>query len=311
MRLRHIEVFYSIMATGSLRKAAEVLNVSQPAASKVLRHAEQSLGFALFERAGGRLVPTREAEIIIPRVNYIFEQMSSLKRLTDNLRLGRGGHELHIGCVPSLGLSIVPRVIQRYRESVPGNFLTVDAMHGADIVSRLQKHDLDFGIVFGEHRTSGLQSQKIADVPLVLLDATLTKGPVRIEDIDPERWIGLSDNDPTAWAVGSVWRRLGHEVAPAIRVRTHYMAAELTKLGIGSTIVDAFTALHDPELPTPLMLDPPMSVECSVLFREDYAIGKIAQHLLTILREEFATMLTRLDALGRNEDSGHAPVSPL
>ena len=58
MRLRQIEVFYAIMTTGSLRKAAEVLNVSQPAASKVLRYAEHSLGFALFERKGGRLVPT-------------------------------------------------------------------------------------------------------------------------------------------------------------------------------------------------------------------------------------------------------------
>lgn len=295
MRLRHIEVFYHVMATGSLRRAAEALNVSQPAASKVLRHAEQLLGFSLFERAGGRLVPTREADLIIPRVNEIFEQMSNLRRLTDNLRFGRGGHELHIACVPSLGLSILPRVIQRYRESVPGNVLTVDAMHGADIVVRLQKHDLDFGIVFGEHRVPGLQSEKIADVPLVLLDPELDRGPVRLADIDPARWIGLSDNDPAAWAVSAVWHRLGHDVSPAIRVRTHFMAAELTKLGSGCTIVDAFTALHDPELPRPLALDPPMSIACHVLHRGDHAIGRVARHLLTILREEFAVMLARLD----------------
>lgn len=295
MRLRHIEVFYNIMATGSLRRAAEALHVSQPAASKVLRHAEQSLGFALFERVGGRLVPTREAEIIIPRINYIYEQMVSLRRLTENLRLGRGGHELHIGCVPSLGLSVVPKVIKRYTEKVPGNVLTVDAMHGADIVSRLLKHDLDFGIVFGEQRAPGLRLDKIARVPLVLLDSTLSEGPVRVQDIDPDRWIGLSENDPTAWAVSHIWRRLDREVSPVIRVRTHYMAAELTKLGVGCTIVDAFTALHDKALPKPLMLDPPMYVDCSVVYREDYALSKIAQDLITILKDEFQDLLVHFE----------------
>lgn len=291
MRLRHIEVFYSIMATGSLRGAAEALNVSQPAASKVLRHAEQTLGFALFERSGGRLVPTREADIIIPRVNEIYEQLTSLTRLTDNLRQGREGHHLHIGCVPSLGLSVVPSVIQRYHTQAPGNILTIDTMHGADIVARLLKRDLDFGVVFGEVRAAGLEREFIADVPLVFLDCERSDGPIKIEDVDPERWIGLSDNDPTAWAVTRIWHRLGRDIAPSIRVRTHYMAAELTKLGIGCTIVDAFTALHDPELPAPLLLDPPMQVPCTVIFREDYALTRIARDLLAILRDEFQVRL--------------------
>ncbi|MBS1093698.1 LysR family transcriptional regulator [Gluconobacter wancherniae] len=288
MRLRHIELFYYVMMTGSLRQAAEALNVSQPAASKALRYAEQSLGFALFERTGGRLVPTREAQIMIPRVNGIFEQLGALTRLTDNLRKGQGGHELSIGCVPSLGLSIVPRVIGRYREISADNMLTVDTLHGGEIVSRLLKRDLDFGIVFGAHEESGLKSVRIADVPLVLLDSTRQESPVRLQDIDPAGWIGLSDNDPTAWALSSAWKKAGWEIAPGIRVRTHYMAAELARLGAGWTIVDAFTALHDRTLPTPLRLDPPMYITCTAIFREDHALSRVAKSLVEILKDEFA-----------------------
>ncbi len=291
MRLRHIELFYCIMAAGSLNRAAEMLHVSQPAASKVLRYAEQSLGFALFDRKGGRLVPTREARIMIPRVNYIFEQLTALDRLTEELRQGRSGHELSIGCVPSLGLSVVPRVIGRYSRLAPGNLLTVDTLHGPEIVARLLKHDLDLGIVFGTYDEPGLTSEKIADVPLLLLDETRDHGPVRIEDIPPDRWIGLSDNDPTAWVMGSALRRAGQEPRASIRVRTHYMAAQLAKQGMGCTLVDAFTALHDRELPAPLQLDPPLHVECSVIFREDYALSRIAQSLLEILRDEFISTL--------------------
>lgn len=68
MRLRHIEIFEAIRRTGSLTEAAAALHISQPAASKLLAHAEAQLGFKLFERVKGRLVATREAEILAPEV---------------------------------------------------------------------------------------------------------------------------------------------------------------------------------------------------------------------------------------------------
>ncbi|MXW73773.1 MAG: LysR family transcriptional regulator, partial [Chromatiales bacterium] len=48
MRLRHAEVFHAVYSSGSITAAARVLNVTQPSVSKVLAHAEQVLGYALF-----------------------------------------------------------------------------------------------------------------------------------------------------------------------------------------------------------------------------------------------------------------------
>lgn len=295
MRLRQIEVFYAIMTTGSLRRAAEVLHVSQPAASKVLRYAEQSLGFALFERTGGRLVPTREARIMLPHVNAIFEKLSDLKRLTDNLRYARNGHSISIGCVPSLGLSLVPRVVQRYHAAHPGTELTIDTLHGTEIVSRILNHDLDLGIVFGDYTRDGLTVDYIADVPLLLIDAEpVSSAPVSLEEIDPQRYIGLSENDPTERLLDMAMEEAGVSAAPSIRVRTHYMAAELVRLGAGCSIVDALTALYHPGLPKPQELNPPLSVSCTVLFRADYALSHISRDILIFLRAELDVDLARL-----------------
>ena len=52
MRLRHIEVFNAVMLTGSVSAAARMINVTQPAVSRTLQHAELQLGFPLFQRAG-------------------------------------------------------------------------------------------------------------------------------------------------------------------------------------------------------------------------------------------------------------------
>ncbi|GAN64598.1 LysR family transcriptional regulator [Acetobacter indonesiensis NRIC 0313] len=294
MRLRQIEVFYAIMSTGSLRRAAEVLHVSQPAASKVLRYAEQSLGFALFERTGGRLVPTREARIMLPHVNTIFGKISDLKRLTENLRYARDGHAINIGCVPSLGLSLVPRVIQKYHAAHPGNELTIDTLHGTEIVSRILNHELDLGIVFGSYEKQGLTACHIADIPLVMIDQKNTKSPMALEDIDPARYIGLSENDPTACLLDMAWEEAGLAAVPGVRVRTHYMAAELVRLGGGCAIVDGLTALHHPGLPKPLLLKPSLGMACTVLFRADYALSRISQDILGLLKEEIKEDLAAL-----------------
>lgn len=66
MRLRHIEVFNAVMQTGSVSAAARLINITQPAVSRTLQHAELQLGFALFQRARGRLTPTNEALALFP-----------------------------------------------------------------------------------------------------------------------------------------------------------------------------------------------------------------------------------------------------
>ena len=61
MRLRHVEIFHAVFSNGSIRAAARALNVSQPSVSKMLRHAEDQLGFKLFTVVRGRTMPTDEA----------------------------------------------------------------------------------------------------------------------------------------------------------------------------------------------------------------------------------------------------------
>jgi len=86
MRLRHIEVFNAVMQTGSVSAAARLINVTQPAVSRTLQHAELQMGFALFQRARGRLTPTNEALALFPHIEKLFEQLDEVQR---TLRAGK------------------------------------------------------------------------------------------------------------------------------------------------------------------------------------------------------------------------------
>jgi DNA-binding transcriptional LysR family regulator len=91
MRLRHIELFHAIYTTGSITNAAKMLHISQPSVSKVLTHAELQLGFHLFERIKGKLILTKEAEILFGEVDKIYQQISSIKNTTRNIKKSEFG----------------------------------------------------------------------------------------------------------------------------------------------------------------------------------------------------------------------------
>ena len=70
--LRQIEVFRAVMITGSIRGAAQLLFVSQPAVSRLLSHTESRVGFPLFQRIRGRLHATPEAKKLFHEVEEVY-----------------------------------------------------------------------------------------------------------------------------------------------------------------------------------------------------------------------------------------------
>ena len=103
MRLRQIEVFHAVYSTGSMTSAAAMLNVSQPSVSKVLAHAEQQLGYLLFDRVKGKLVATPEAHRLFAHVSAVYRDVDRLRHVAEHLRQGNWGR-IRVACAPAFGL---------------------------------------------------------------------------------------------------------------------------------------------------------------------------------------------------------------
>lgn len=95
-----------ICETGSLRKAATVLGVTQPTLSNRIAHLEDQLGAPLFDRSRGQSRPTDLALFIANRAQVIASEASSLTEETKRLSSGRGG-VVRIGA--SAGLRVMFR----------------------------------------------------------------------------------------------------------------------------------------------------------------------------------------------------------
>ena len=114
MRFTEIETFRALMRSGTTRKAAAQLHVTQPAISQSLKRLEAQAGMVLFQRAGGRLVPTPEARALWTEVERVFIGMDAIEHRLRSLR-DFGVNQLELSCYPAFGLGFMPRALARLK----------------------------------------------------------------------------------------------------------------------------------------------------------------------------------------------------
>jgi DNA-binding transcriptional LysR family regulator len=249
MRLRHIEVFHAVMQTGSVSAAARLTNVTQPAVSRTLQHAELQLGFPLFERVRGRLTPTNEAMALFPLVERLYEQLDEVQRLAANLRHGQAVDKLNVLTVFALSREVLPHAVARFRQSYPQVQVNVQALHTPQVVSALLLQEADVGFVISSVGQPALEHENLADVEMCCL---LPKGllpPSRIkaqgmslEDLVDVPLVGLDGKDPLGMRINQACREHGVGLSPVVTVQTYHAALSMVEYGLGAAIVDGCTA---------------------------------------------------------------------
>jgi DNA-binding transcriptional LysR family regulator len=127
LSLRQIEVFRAVMISGSINGASQMLGVSQPSLSRVVKRMEDVLGFKLFERSRGRLVPTNEAGTLLTLTSRVYRQLDELGDAVDRMTKGDGGL-FRLGCTGSPGRCVVPRTVAAMRKALPKLNFQVDVL---------------------------------------------------------------------------------------------------------------------------------------------------------------------------------------
>jgi len=118
LTLRQIEVFRAVMSAQTLVGAASRLKVAQPTITKTIRRIEDVLKTPLFDRRGGRLVPTAEARRMLAEVDRAFEQLEGA--ISRAARIARSWEGVfRFGASPSVGRVLVPRAIASFVRDRP------------------------------------------------------------------------------------------------------------------------------------------------------------------------------------------------
>jgi DNA-binding transcriptional LysR family regulator len=289
MNLRHLEMFYAVMVFGSLTEAASSLCISQPAASKLLKHAEQRLGFALFKRIKGKLQPTHEAEILYEQIKPIYEKINELNQLTYNLAKNPQGR-ISVGCLPSLGLSLIPKLTAMYLKKYPGVFLNIGTDHTSALEQKLLQREIDIAFTFKPDVQHGIHAIPMLDIPLVYIDSELSHTSMNIEAIDENRWI-----QPNAESLLKIVKQHREFNSSILNAQTYYMVAELVKQGVGCSITDIYTAVHSLAPEMIHTVEPPLFTTIYLLRNANVSTSKATENFIELIKKEIANITPRLN----------------
>lgn len=241
MNARQLEVFRAIMRQGSLTAAAESLHVSQPAVSKALRHFESQIGYRLFERAGGRLVPTAEAHLLFRDADRIIREIEGLKRFSDRIRDRRLGL-LRIGASAPPTFALLPGAIDRFSRRNPDTRLEIQILPAAEIGEHIIIGDLDLGLTMVAIPEPRVRNEKIGEAEIVVLmraDSPLASlDEVSPRNLETHALISYGSTPPVGRLLDRAFEEEGRSRSPEIEINLSIAAAPLVARGVGVALVD-------------------------------------------------------------------------
>ncbi len=286
MNLRHIEVFHAVYSNGSVSAAARALNVSQPSVSKTLRHAETLLGFPLFRRAAGRLIPTEDAHILFGDAADIQDRVHALREASRNMRRGTQG-TLRISALPSLALDALPAAVARFLATHGDVRFDLQTVHHDDLLRKLFERETDIAIAYEAPPNAPVAHMPLGRGELVALyrEQDMPDAPARLPltALTGRRFISPIASGPLGQTFARELDRAGVTLDDVVQARTFYIATSLVRHGVGVTVVDNFTvqASLAPGLAW-RPLEPTVAFDVTAMFLANRPPGALAAGFLKV-----------------------------
>ena len=145
IRLRHLHTFVAVAQQGTLGRAAETLNLSQPALSKTLNELEQLTGTRLFERGRLGAQLTLVGEQFLTHAVKVLDALNSAGQAL-NRKEGLNNDIVRIGALPTAALGILPTVIGQFHKQQTDITLQVATMNNTMLLAGLKSGEIDIGI---------------------------------------------------------------------------------------------------------------------------------------------------------------------
>ncbi len=244
LQLRQLEALNAVAETGTISKAAKVLDISQPAASRLLSDLAKNLNIQLYHRRDGALVLTQEARYLLPEIRRLLESIENISQIGRSLPNAMAGH-LRIACLPGFAISHLPAVVAEFVAGRPNLTVTIEPDRPERILEWILGEQYDFGITDGFGGHPAVESTSI-DMPSVCVFPVGHRFEGRQQvtpwDFQGERLIHDKLDDSYFRSVRDAFLKAGANLRPFIETRQFTCACELVCLGAGVSIVSILDA---------------------------------------------------------------------
>ena len=242
---RQIEAFRALMLSSSTVRAAELMHVTQPAVSRLVRELQDMLELTLFDRVGNRLIPTNDALALYAEVERSFVGLEQIAQTARELGTRRAGR-LRIAAMPALCNGVLPRFVGEFNALHPRVDLELYGLASQAVIDRVVSEQCELGFAAAPLDHGALEVRNLPSVRYVAAipakHRLAKRASIRATDFHEESFIALGDTTRSRFRIDDIFAK--HGVVPAVRVKTPLseIACALVAAGVGCAVVDPFTA---------------------------------------------------------------------
>jgi DNA-binding transcriptional LysR family regulator len=289
MELRHLHYFVAVAEQLNFSRAAEQLDVAQPAISQQIRALERELGVPLFDRVNKRVALTEAGRALLPHARQILAAVEAAKNeIREHGSLTRG--KASLGAPPTVSTHLLPERLVRFQQKYPGLEVLLREAGTESLLKLVEDGRLDLAIIAADLLPPVVEARPLLEEHYVV--AVSARHPlskhqtVRLADLANEAFILFPEGYKLREVTLAACRRAGFEPRVALDGGAMQSALEFVAAGLGVALVPEL-ALGGTKNIRPLRIaDQSLKRSLSLVWRKGHYLGPAARALREFLTEE-------------------------
>ena len=268
LKIRQIEVFHAVLEAGSITRAAEQLNLTQPAVSLALSSFETELGFTLFHRSRGFFAPTAEARLLAEDTEQSLMSLNRVATRAKAIRSGTTG-SISIASNGAAAINLMPSIIAAFQRTYPDVTVNLMIRTSRKIASWAASHQIDIGIIDAPVPVPGTDA-KLFRLPCVCImhrdDPLAAEPTIQPDMLDGRVIISITGDHAIDRKIDELCILAGATHRRMVSCGYFAIARNLVNEGAGIAIVDAMNGgavLNDDVIAKPF--EPEINFELALI----------------------------------------------
>ena len=294
---RDLDIFLVLAETGSFRRTAAQVHLSQSAVSGVVARLEESLGTRLFDRTTRSVHLTAAGQVFVEQAKLLSAQTQEAVQRVQHITQIQSG-KVSLAALPSLAATVVPRVMARFAEQHPDIALQLHDTLSGPAFDLVRAGTVDFALTAANPDYADLDYTPLsADgfVLLIPLNHRLAKGKT------PLNWLQVAELPHISMPLPASVRQyanaafIEHRIAFQPRYEVEHIATihAMVKAGLGVAALPELAAafVQQDGVVTRRLTGPDIQRPLGVVTRRHRSLSPAAQEMVRMLRQETTALL--------------------
>ena len=253
---RRLQVFHAVARQLSFTKAAEDLNMTQPAVTFQIRQLEEDFNTRLFDRGHNKINLTEAGQKVYKYSIQIFEIYDEMKESIGELTGGHAGI-IYIGASTTIAEYLLPALLGGFKQKFPEINIHLKVSNTDAVVKMVEENNIDLGFVEGFVNNKLLLVEKCSTDHLVAVmpknHKLATKKSVSVKDLAKEPFIFREHGSGTREVISDYLQKHGaseEEMNSTMVLGSPEAVKGAIEAGMGVSIASCVTIYKELQLGT-------------------------------------------------------------